>query len=88
VFFVLLCIFLFIPGIFLVLFILFSVLLTIRILNLLGICLRLKLHIFYISYVGIICFGILLDCIAVLGYLLVVIFGKVHFTAVIMPNFF
>jgi hypothetical protein len=29
-----------------------------------------------------------LDCIAVLGYLLVVIFGKVHFTAVIMPNFF
>jgi hypothetical protein len=43
--------------------------------------LRLKLHICDIYCVGTICFGILLNCI-------VCNFWKVHFTAVIMPNFF
>jgi hypothetical protein len=60
-FFVLLCIFLFIPSTFPGLFILFNVLLTVRILNLLGICLRLKLHICDMCCVGIIYFGIHLD---------------------------
>jgi hypothetical protein len=43
------------------------------------------MHICDICCVGIICFGILLDCI---GLFTMCNFGKVHFTVVIMPNFF
>jgi hypothetical protein len=35
--------------------------------------------------VGIICFGFFFT---VLGFLLFVIFGKVHFTTIIIPDFF
>jgi hypothetical protein len=47
--------------------------------------LRLKLHICDICCVGTVCFGIILDCIELF---IVCNFWKVHFTAVIMPNFF
>jgi hypothetical protein len=43
-------------------------------------------HICDICYVGIICFGIILDYVVI--FTGCIIFGKVHFTAVIMPIFF
>jgi hypothetical protein len=73
-------------GTFSILFILFSVLQTVRILNLLGICFEIICCIFVISAVGIICFCIILDYIVI--FTGCIFFRKVHFTAIIMLNFF
>jgi len=78
VIFVLLCIFLSIPGIFLVLFILFSVLLIVRILNLLGNVFEIKCA--YLRYL--MCWDYLFWHLFGLYWIIFmfVIFGNVHFT--------
>jgi hypothetical protein len=68
-----------------ILFILFSVLLTVRILTLLGICFKNVNCIFVISVVLELCVSV--SFWTILSYFVIVAFGKVFFTAIIMPKF-